>query len=78
MNVVSSSIDNTIQIWSSESFELIKIVNGHINWVVKLTFIPTSERIISGSDDVAIKVWDPKSFQLIASLNVHSILLFMH
>ena len=55
-NIVSSSDDNTIKIWNSNSFEVIATLNAHNSLVESLAILPNGY-IVSGSRDRTIKVW---------------------
>ncbi len=75
-NIVSGSVDKTIKVWSSKTFQLIATLTGHTDWVNTLAIIPSNENIVSGSNDETIRVWNSKTFQLIATLTGHVNLLF--
>jgi WD40 repeat protein len=53
------SANSKITIWSLNSHTLVKILEGHSNWVQSLTFIPDENSLISGSRDGIFKYWKP-------------------
>ncbi|GAA5900258.1 WD repeat PLAP family protein [Sporobolomyces salmoneus] len=55
----SGSNDGTIRLWSLQSGECVKILNGHDSFVYSLTPIPDSlgGGLVSGGEDRTVRVW---------------------
>ncbi|KAJ2924584.1 hypothetical protein H1R20_g12518, partial [Candolleomyces eurysporus] len=57
--IVSSSGDNTIQIWDLETGKQVgEPLSGHTKSVMCVAISPDGKRIVSGSDDHRIRIWD--------------------
>ncbi|PAV21526.1 nucleotide-binding-oligomerization-domain like receptor [Pyrrhoderma noxium] len=63
--LVSSSVDNTVRIWKSETGQLLSTLNGHSGCVNSVAYSSDGSCIVSGSDDKTIIVWDAESGQII-------------
>jgi len=64
----TASRDKTIKIWSSETFELLKVIEtvrdqGHLNSVNRLFWSDFNNYLVSCGDDRSIMIWEIK-FQL--------------
>ncbi|KAH8818589.1 WD40-repeat-containing domain protein [Flagelloscypha sp. PMI_526] len=59
--VVSSSDDNIILVWDSESGKEVQQLHGHTDYIRSVTFSPNGMSIISGSLDKTIRIWDSQS-----------------
>lgn len=59
--LISSSLDNTIKLWSPHNPSSILTLFGHTSSVNSVWF--NSLRIISGSEDKTVKIWDLESAQ---------------
>ena len=55
---MSCSDDETIIIWSLETYELLGTLTDHRGPVVSLLHIQNTKLILSGSDDKTIKIWN--------------------
>ena len=56
----STSRDNAIRVWDTNSFTLTATIKGH-NWLVRaITFMDDSETLVSTSWDGTIRTWDVK------------------
>ena len=67
--IVSGSGDKTIQVWDTESGDVVYgPFKGHTGPVYAVVFSPDGQRIASGSNDTSIRVWDAESGMLPALL----------
>jgi len=67
----SSSEDNTIKIWDTETHELVATLEGHTRGVLCLTI--HENKLYSGSDDQTIRVWNTETYELVATLEGHTV-----
>ena len=65
---MSGSVDSTIKIWNSSTYELITTFTGHTSTVWALTILPNGN-IVSRSSDNTIKIWDLTFINLDSSTN---------
>lgn len=56
--LATASKDETIKIWSTKSYRLLKSLKAHKNGVSSVVFSPDSEWIISSSIDNSVKFWN--------------------
>jgi WD40 repeat protein len=63
--VVSSSEDNTVQIYDVETGTQLKTLIGHSDKVHSLFWSHDDSKIFSGSDDGTIRIWDATTGQLL-------------
>lgn len=49
--------DCTIRLWSYESGDLIKTLEGHSSWVNEVAFSPNEKTLVSGSSDQTLRLW---------------------
>ncbi|KAJ9472700.1 U4/U6 small nuclear ribonucleoprotein PRP4-like protein [Diplonema papillatum] len=56
----SASFDNTISLWSADTFELVKTLRGHDNKVMGLDISPTDSSIVSCGFDRTWKLWEKR------------------
>jgi nephrocystin-3 len=75
--VMGTSIKNSkdklsLYLWDLESWQLIKVLNGHKDSVNEITFTPCGRFIISASDDNTSRVWDVCSGATIFELKGHN------
>ncbi|MEL6815597.1 MAG: WD40 repeat domain-containing protein, partial [Cyanobacteria bacterium J06598_3] len=69
--LVSSSADRTIRVWTVETGECLKTLEGHGNWVMSVVFSPDGKQLISGSADRTIKLWDVETGACLKTLEGH-------
>lgn len=50
--------DQRIRVWDTETWQCVRILEGHDDSVKCLTWSPKDHRLLSGSDDRTIRVWD--------------------
>jgi serine/threonine protein kinase len=55
--VASSSLDDTVKIWSLNTGELLHTLTGHTRDVNAIAISPDGKTVISGSDDYTIRYW---------------------
>jgi WD40 repeat protein len=70
--IVSSSIDNTIKLWDTETGKEIRTFSGHSSGVRSVMFSPDGKTIVSGSADKTIKIWDVETGKDIKTFLGHS------
>ena len=66
----SSSEDNTIRIWDTDTREEIASLKGHTNSVTCLTI--HENKLYSGSWDKTIRIWNIETYELVATLIGHT------
>ncbi len=69
---LTSSWDNTIKIWDTESGIFQKCLEGHSIDISNALFSPDSEKILITSADNSVKIWDLFSGQLVQVLKGHN------
>ncbi|KAG0229358.1 chromatin-remodeling complex subunit ies6 [Actinomortierella wolfii] len=67
--VVSASGDRTIKIWSFETGECLRTLEGHTRGIACIQF--EGDTIISGSSDQTIKIWDLARGECVRTLSGH-------
>jgi WD40 repeat protein len=55
--LASGSVDKTIRIWDTVNGILLKILNGHTDYIHALAVLPNNT-LASGSNDKTIKIWE--------------------
>ena len=72
--VVTGSDDNTVRLWSKESGELLRTMNGHTSRVVVLSvsFSPDGQSVVSGSLDETVRLWSVESGELLQTMEEHT------
>jgi WD40 repeat protein/tRNA A-37 threonylcarbamoyl transferase component Bud32 len=66
--IVTSSMDGTLRIWSGEDGALLEILYGHSQGVRALDLGPSGHRIVSGSSDGTIRLWDGRPGSAVTTL----------
>jgi hypothetical protein len=57
-HVVSGSQDKTVRLWSVESGELVRTLEGHTGLVTSVSFSPSGEHVLSEERYNKKRVWD--------------------
>jgi WD40 repeat protein len=71
--IISGSSDKTIQVWDTETGDLISgPFKGHTGSVTTLVFSPDDKHIASGSTDHTIRVWDTESGSVVVGPFTHT------
>ena len=61
-----------MKIWSTESGEIVRTLNGHTQSVHSVSFSPDGKYVVSGSDDKSVKIWSTESGEVLRTLNGHT------
>lgn len=69
--VITGSQDTTAKIWSFESGECLKTLEGHIGAILCLTMDSLGKILFTGSGDHTIRVWDIKRGEEIRVYDQH-------
>ena len=70
--LVSASDDKTLIIWSIDSKDKVKVLEGHTTYVFCCCFNPQGTIIASGSFDETIRLWNVKDGKCMRELPAHS------
>jgi WD40 repeat protein len=70
--LATTSEDNTARLWDVDSLKMIRVLEGHREWVVGVAFEPsTGERLATASYDKTIRLWETTSGRPIHLLAGH-------
>ena len=71
--IVTAAYDKTARIWSADSGELLKTLEGHSRgFFQSANFSPDGTRIVTTSKDSTAKIWSADSGQLLQTLKGHA------
>jgi WD40 repeat-containing protein SMU1 len=85
--ILSSSLDGTIQVFGIKSGKMLRQFKGHTSYVTNAHYTRDNKLIVSSSSDGTIKVWDSTSAQCLktfkpgkieSELDIHSLLPLPH
>ncbi|KAJ2618703.1 HIR complex subunit, partial [Coemansia sp. RSA 1358] len=62
--LASCGLDNNIFIWDAQTFDIVKRIRGHEQFVKGVTFDPAERFLASQSDDKSLKIWRTSDWQL--------------
>ena len=51
----------SVKIWSTESGEVVRTLNGHSAVYMSVSFSPDGKYVVSGSGDESVKIWSTES-----------------
>ncbi len=57
-NIVSGSVDNTVQVWDATTGNHIYTYHGHSDAVFDVAWSPNGKRIVSASNDGSVQIWN--------------------
>ncbi|KAG9392352.1 hypothetical protein J8273_5342 [Carpediemonas membranifera] len=70
--VASGSIDRTINIWHSKTWQCVQTLKGHAHQVLSVAFAPDGKTLASGSGDGTAVIWDTTTWQRVQTLSGHT------
>ena len=70
--LASSSYDNTVRLWESETGKLLHTFHGHTAWVRSVVWSPDGRLLVSSSDDKTVRIWDIQRGAQIRVLSGHT------
>ncbi|KAE9402765.1 WD40 repeat-like protein [Gymnopus androsaceus JB14] len=70
--IVSSSTDKVVCIWSTTTGQEIHRLEGLSHWMRSVTFSPDGKKLVSGSDDKTVCIWNPATGQKIQRMEGHA------
>jgi WD40 repeat protein len=70
--LASSSDDQTIRLWDSQTGECLKTLRGHQDWIQSVRFSADGQLLASGSRDQTIKLWDWRTGECLQTLQGHT------
>jgi WD40 repeat protein len=62
--LASASKDHKIQIWNTESGELVTVLEGHTDTVLDIAWSPNLASLASVSSDDTIKLWNTNTWEM--------------
>ncbi|KAF9579929.1 hypothetical protein BGW38_003604, partial [Lunasporangiospora selenospora] len=70
--LASTSADNSIIIWSLETFEPMHTLQGHTNKVTCCAWSPDDTRLLTAGYDRTVKLWDVQNCALLSTFQRHT------
>ncbi|OHT00857.1 hypothetical protein TRFO_32375 [Tritrichomonas foetus] len=74
--LATSSLDYTVKLWSClndySELHLLKVLNGHTNFVLSLAINPNEKWLLSGSKDLTAKLTDVQIPEMVYSIKAHT------
>jgi WD40 repeat protein len=71
LTIASGSADKTIRIWNAQTAAPARILSGHEEEVLSVSYSPDGTRIASGSADKTIRIWNAQTGALVRILSGH-------
>jgi WD40 repeat protein len=69
--LITGSQDTTAKIWSFETGECLKTLEGHIGAILCMATDPLEKILFTGSGDNTIRVWDIKRGEVLRVYDQH-------
>ncbi|GAB1543678.1 NB-ARC domain-containing protein [Scytonema sp. NUACC21] len=70
--LASGSADQTVRLWDVETGQCLKILQGHNNHVLSVSFSPDGQTLASASADQTVKLWAVNTGQCLKTLRGHT------
>jgi len=70
--LATTSADQTIKLWSTKDYSLIKTLTGHQRWVWDCAFSADSAFLVSGSSDHIARLWDLQQGETVRTYTGHT------
>ena len=71
--LATASLDQTIELWSTNGWALQGTLTGHTSGVTSVAFSPDGQKIVSGSMDGTVKVWNRSSGVCLLTIAAHAL-----
>ena len=65
--LASAGMDSRVKLWDVQTQRLLRVFEGHADWVLSIRFSPDGKYLISGSDDQSVKLWEVETGGLLKS-----------
>lgn len=72
VNILSCGQDNKLNLWRTETKEMLQTYEGHDDDVNCCAFSPDGSQIVSASDDHSLKLWRTSTGECIRTFNGHT------
>ncbi len=70
--LATSSLDNTVRLWSVATGALERVLRGHTSAVHTARFSPDGARLVAGGYDGSVRVWEVASGRELAAMRGHA------
>ncbi|HTY25554.1 MAG TPA: protein kinase [Desulfomonilaceae bacterium] len=71
IHFLSAHGDHTIRMWSTKTWDCLKVLRGHTNLVTSVRFSSNGREAVSGSDDRSVRIWDLHTGKNLVTLKGH-------